>query len=260
MAVGDKVVTLPIGSRIKAASYISLIGSAKSVGDKTIMLPVGRSIIAASWISVSSPQCSLGDTVVILPTGASLKAASWVSFTVSTWAGTIIDDFSSSASWGWFDNGLGVYDTTWDYPLSSLGSGPIRGCTTCLKLRIVPHQNQWFGFNEGGGYGKNIYLGAGSTISFWYSGTGSNTCVHGGIVSFGVWGYAEDDGTGSPPVSDLCSTRDVAYGWTLYSYTAPSSGTYYLQLTTSAWNHVMTNWESGREETIYFAGLGVNPY
>jgi hypothetical protein len=78
MAVGDKVVALPIGSRLKSATYASLTGSAKSVGDKVVVLPSGGSISSATWIAHTSSTLSVGDTAIMIPSGSSLISATWM--------------------------------------------------------------------------------------------------------------------------------------------------------------------------------------
>jgi hypothetical protein len=78
MHSGTKILVIPTGSRLGAASYVALVGGTVVEGDKVILIPTGSSLSSASYTTFKGSPIEKGDKVILIPTGSFLTSASWI--------------------------------------------------------------------------------------------------------------------------------------------------------------------------------------
>jgi hypothetical protein len=78
MHSGTKILVIPTGSRLHAASYVALVGGTVVSGDKVILIPTGSSLSSASYTTFKGSPIEKGDKVILIPTGSFLTSASWI--------------------------------------------------------------------------------------------------------------------------------------------------------------------------------------
>jgi hypothetical protein len=169
---GDKVLIIPVGSKVGSATYYIIKPGGVEKGSKSLLIPTGSALTSATMTLFTTSTISKGDKVIVYPVGNPLTGATWY----------IIKDFIGGCTWNAtymiytspyrrnrFLEPTGAWGTT-KWTFENWVSPPVTGArwgygpnTTSFFLSIV--DLFWVSFPMKGCYTKVSFEWAGTTMS-----------------------------------------------------------------------------------------------